>query len=344
MAIVDRRLAPSRASPSRFGVARRAESVAFALGLISLLAAFTTRSPHPALAARLAQPSEERTVRSLAFNIAFGLISVFHTLWAALAALTPGRGRVRPGGPPLCRRMVWAMDVFAGIRIEVRGARTPADRRLHPGPQARLLRRRLFSIYGQFDDLAFVTGDHLERFPLFKTVLNKLGAIVVDSCGGPEARRALTRTAAEAHAEGRKILIYPEGAPGAGRRAVPLSHRRLPHGPRFRRPGGAGGQQPRRLLAQEEWTKTARHRGAGIPRPHAAGPAAGASSWPASRRRSKTAPPNWSPKPPAARSIPSAPGVPAHEAKRAVTSAIDEKVSAPTADKQGASSPASLHQ
>jgi 1-acyl-sn-glycerol-3-phosphate acyltransferase len=42
-------------------------------------------------------------------------------------------------------------------------------------------------------------------------VLSKLGAIVVDNCGGPEARRALTRSAAEANAEGRKILIYPEG-------------------------------------------------------------------------------------------------------------------------------------
>jgi 1-acyl-sn-glycerol-3-phosphate acyltransferase len=34
---------------------------------------------------------------------------------------------------------------------------------------------------------------------------------VVDNCGGPEARRALSRTAAQARAEGRRILIYPEG-------------------------------------------------------------------------------------------------------------------------------------
>ena len=31
-------------------------------------------------------------------------------------------------------------------------------------------------------------------------------------CGGPEARRALAQSAAAAHAEGRRILIYPEGA------------------------------------------------------------------------------------------------------------------------------------
>jgi 1-acyl-sn-glycerol-3-phosphate acyltransferase len=57
----------------------------------------------------------------------------------------------------------------------------------------------------------FVTGDHLEKIPLLRGLLHKLGAIVVDSCGGPEARRALSRSAAAANAEGRRILIYPEG-------------------------------------------------------------------------------------------------------------------------------------
>jgi len=42
-------------------------------------------------------------------------------------------------------------------------------------------------------------------------VLRKLGAIVVNNCGGREAREALKHRAADAHAAGRKILIYPEG-------------------------------------------------------------------------------------------------------------------------------------
>jgi len=56
-----------------------------------------------------------------------------------------------------------------------------------------------------------VTGDHLEKFPLLGTVLKKLGAIVVNNCGGREARDSLKQRGADAHAEGRKILIYPEG-------------------------------------------------------------------------------------------------------------------------------------
>jgi 1-acyl-sn-glycerol-3-phosphate acyltransferase len=149
-------------------------------------------------------------MRSLLFNLAFGLISVFHTLWAALAALRPGRGRVRYVISLYVRRMVWAMRAFAGIKIEVRGReRLPRGAYILAPKHASY--GDGFSIYAQFDDLAFVTGDHLERFPLFKAVLSKLGAIVVDSCGGPEARKALSESAAKANTEGRKILIYPEG-------------------------------------------------------------------------------------------------------------------------------------
>ena len=149
-------------------------------------------------------------MRSFVFNIAFGLISVFFTVWAALAALTPGRAAVRRVIVLYVRRMTWAMRVIAGIEIEVRGRENLPQGSFIMAPKHASYGDG-FSIYAQFDDLAFVTGDHLERFPLFKTVLKKLGAIVVDNCGGPEARADLFRDAAHAHQEGRKILIYPEG-------------------------------------------------------------------------------------------------------------------------------------
>ena len=149
-------------------------------------------------------------MRSLIFNIVFGLISVFYTLWAALAALAPGRAAVRRVIVLYVRRMTWAMRVIAGIKIEVRGRENLPSGSFILAPKHASYGDG-FSIYAEFDDLAFVTGDHLEQFPLFKTVLKKLGAIVVDSCGGPEARDSLSRSAAHAHDEGRRILIYPEG-------------------------------------------------------------------------------------------------------------------------------------
>jgi 1-acyl-sn-glycerol-3-phosphate acyltransferase len=147
-------------------------------------------------------------MRSLVFNAAFWVISISHTFWAALAALRPDREPVRQVIRRYVAAMTWAMRRIAGIEIEVRGRD-----RLPPGDFILAPKHASygdgFSIYNEVEDLAFVTGDHLERFPLMKTVLQKLGAIVVSHCGGPEARHALTATAA--HVKGRKILIYPEG-------------------------------------------------------------------------------------------------------------------------------------
>ena len=149
-------------------------------------------------------------MRSLAFNIVYWPLSIFYTLLAAFAALTPGRGLVRRAVRLYVRRMVWAMRVVAGIKLEVRGRENLPQGAYILAPKHASYGDG-FSIFSQFDDLAFVTGDHLERFPLMKQVLAKFGAIVVDNCGGPEARKALTQSAATANAEGRKILIYPEG-------------------------------------------------------------------------------------------------------------------------------------
>lgn len=69
-----------------------------------------------------------------------------------------------------------------------------------------------FCTYSQIEDLAFVTGDHLERLPLLGGILRKLGAIVVDNCGGMVARaRLMDDELKKAQDQGRRILIYPEG-------------------------------------------------------------------------------------------------------------------------------------
>ena len=149
-------------------------------------------------------------MRSFLFNVAYWLLSILYALMAAITALIPGRGATRWVIRRYTRRMVQAMALFAGIRLEVR-----RKERLPEGAFIIAAKHQSwgdgFCTYSQFDDLAFVTGNHLERFPLLTAVLNKLGAIVVDNCGGIEARRALAESAARARDEGRRILIYPEG-------------------------------------------------------------------------------------------------------------------------------------
>jgi 1-acyl-sn-glycerol-3-phosphate acyltransferase len=107
------------------------------------------------------------------------------------------------------RRMVQLMRLI-GIRLEARG-----KERLPPAPFIVAPKHSSygdgFLMYVQFDDVAFVTGDHLERFPLVPRVLEKLGAIVIDNCGGPEARKDLAASFAKAAEDKRIVLIYPEG-------------------------------------------------------------------------------------------------------------------------------------
>jgi 1-acyl-sn-glycerol-3-phosphate acyltransferase len=112
--------------------------------------------------------------------------------------------------------MLWALAFFADVKVELKGREN-----LPEGPFIIAAKHHSwgdgFVMFANVENLSFVTGDHLERFPLVGRILKKFGAIVVDSCGGPEARRALSASAAQVAAEGRRILIYPEGhlaAPG----------------------------------------------------------------------------------------------------------------------------------
>lgn len=149
-------------------------------------------------------------MRSFAFNVAYWILSIVYASAAAFAALAPGRGATSWIIRRYVRRMVQAMRALAGIRIQYRG-----EDRLPSGAFIIASKHQSwgdgFATYDRFDDLAFVTGDHLEKFPLLGTVLEKLGAIVVNNCGGREARDALKSRGEMAHAEGRRILIYPEG-------------------------------------------------------------------------------------------------------------------------------------
>ena len=148
-------------------------------------------------------------IRSVVFALTYWLLSVLYVLLAVICMILPGRKAVGWVVRRYSRRMVHAMRLIVGIRLRVVGQ--------DKVPQACIIAAKHhswfdgFCMYSQFDDLAFVTGDHLERIPLLRGLLAKLGAIVVNNCGGHEARKALADNAAKANADGRRILIYPEG-------------------------------------------------------------------------------------------------------------------------------------
>jgi 1-acyl-sn-glycerol-3-phosphate acyltransferase len=150
------------------------------------------------------------TLRNRLFNAYYWVLSIFYGLTAAFLALAPGRGPMTWAIRTYTRRMLWAMDALAGIKIELRG-----QEKLPQGAFIIAAKHHSwgdgFVMFANVPNLSFVTGDHMERFPLVGAILRKFGAIIVDSCGGPEARKALSESAAQVAAEGRRILIYPEG-------------------------------------------------------------------------------------------------------------------------------------
>src|SRR5205085_8440897 len=129
-------------------------------------------------------------------------------LSAALSALLLGRRPIAFALRLYSQRMIWALRTFAGVKIDLRGQENLPDgafiiaAKHHSWGDG-------FVMFGNVPNLSFVTGDHLEKIPLLRGILHKLGAIVVDSCGGPESRKALADAAAVAHSEGKRILIYP---------------------------------------------------------------------------------------------------------------------------------------
>jgi len=150
-------------------------------------------------------------MRNILFQIAYWLTSVFFALTAAPLILIPSRKPIMLWILAYTRTMQFWMRIIAGVNVRVIG-----KERLPEGPCIIAAKHQSWGdgivMFSQFYDLAFVTGDHLEKFPLLGGILKKMGAIVVDNCGGAYARaRLVDQELKKAARDNRRILIYPEG-------------------------------------------------------------------------------------------------------------------------------------
>jgi 1-acyl-sn-glycerol-3-phosphate acyltransferase len=150
-------------------------------------------------------------LRGYIFTVLYYLLSLLYVLASLPFLLLPGHTPVRAIIKSYTRAINWALFLICGIRKEVRG-------REHLPEGAFVIAGKHqswgdgFLVYPEVPGLAFVTGDHLEKFPLVGGILRKLGAIVIDTCGGGEKKASSLREGMErAKGDGRRILIYPEG-------------------------------------------------------------------------------------------------------------------------------------
>ena len=150
-------------------------------------------------------------LRSTLFNVFFYGMTVLYAVLGVIFSLVPGRTLLMASLRRYTKVVRWGLRVIAGVRVHVSGHHhVPTD-----GPVIIAAKHQSYGdgivMFHQFDDLSFVTGDHLQKFWLIKVILAKMNAVVVDSCGGAATRAKMAEESQLVREQGRRILIYPEG-------------------------------------------------------------------------------------------------------------------------------------
>ncbi len=151
-------------------------------------------------------------MRSFLFAIAYWSLSVCYALIALVTLIIPGRAATTFIIRSYSRAMRLALRIFAGIRTSAHGHANLPETGAYIVAAKHQSWGDGFLSYSEIPGLVFVTGDHLEKLPLIGGILRKLGAIVIDTCGGGARKAAsLSEGIARAKANGDRVLIYPEG-------------------------------------------------------------------------------------------------------------------------------------
>ena len=152
-------------------------------------------------------------IRSLAFALVFYSLTVLCVLAAFPAALL-GTKALRGVTHFWVRLHRWCAWLLLGIRTRIEGV---------PPAGAVLVAAKHQSMYETMEivmvlrEPAVIMKRELSAIPLWGWVARRYGIIPVDREGGASALRGLMRAAEVAIAEGRAIVIFPEGtrvAPG----------------------------------------------------------------------------------------------------------------------------------
>jgi 1-acyl-sn-glycerol-3-phosphate acyltransferase len=164
-------------------------------------------------------------LRSILFNVLFYLNLTLFLLLGSWFLLMPRKTAMR-ALQLWARTSVWLMWVCCGTGIEVRGREhIPTGPCLVAGKHQSFW--ETFALLTLFDDPAIVLKRELTYIPLFGWFAVKFRMIPVERSSGSSALRNMVSRAKREIAEGRQIIIMPEGT------------RRAPDAPPHYKPGAA---------------------------------------------------------------------------------------------------------
>lgn len=115
------------------------------------------------------------------------------------------------------RIVVWLHRVVGGTRVEWRGLENIPEGGFLVAAKHQAM-WETFALIPMFDSAAFVLKHELGRIPIFGFGTRQMGMIAIDRSAGARALIEMTQRAKQAIAEGRQVIIFPEGTrtkPGA---------------------------------------------------------------------------------------------------------------------------------
>ncbi len=155
-------------------------------------------------------------VRSLVFNLVFYLNLIVFLVGGFMFFFTPRKWSIR-ALQAWARVSLWWMRIIVGTTYEVRGLENiPEGGCLLIGKHQSFW--ETFALLTMVDDPAIVLKRELTYIPVFGWFALKFEMIAVDRGAAASALRNMVKSAKKVLAQGRQIMIFPEGtrkAPGA---------------------------------------------------------------------------------------------------------------------------------